>query len=118
MVRQLANDFDAVDAAKQASLDEIFGTPGWRAELYAEQPQLSLFDDVGSSVRRTKSARDIEVYAKGRLRILFPYVSDPLPLLTPRGAQLFSLFCASANPSPVAHALIAKGVAHVLKKYG
>ncbi len=118
VVRQLANDFSAVDHSKQASLDEIFGTSSWRSDLYEERVQESLFDAPSTTTRRSATQRQIEAYAKRRLGTLFGYVSDPLPLLTSRGAQLFSLFCASANESPAARALVAKGVAHVLKKYG
>jgi len=118
VVRQLANDFSAVDHSKQASLDEIFGTSSWRTDLYEERVQESLFDAPSTTTRRSATQRQIEAYAKRRLGTLFGYVSDPLPLLTSRGAQLFSLFCASANESPAARALVAKGVAHVLKKYG
>lgn len=118
VVRQLANDFSAVDESKQASLDEIFGTTKWREELYEERVQNTLFDTPQSATTRTASQRQIEAYARRRLLTLFPYVSQPLPLLTPRNAQLFSLFCASGNSSPVAQALVEKGVAHVLKKYG
>ncbi|MDB5429911.1 MAG: hypothetical protein JWP35_1027 [Caulobacter sp.] len=118
VVRQLAHDFSAVDQAKQASLDEIFGTADWRSELYATDVQPGLFEVEVSSTRRVASQKQIQTYAMKRLKTLFPYVSDPLPLLTPGGAQLFSLFCASANESPAARALVAKGVSHVLKKYG
>jgi three-Cys-motif partner protein len=119
VVRQLAKDFSVVDAAKQASLDEIFGTPNWRTELYSTHIQTTLFDnDPVEITRRSADQRKIEAYAKVRLKTLFPYVSDPLPLLTPGGAQLFSLFCTSANASPAARALVAKGVSYVLTKYG
>jgi len=117
VVRQLAHDYGAVTADKQASLDEIFGTASWRDELYEKRVEPSLFDEPSTSTRRKVTQREIETYFQGRLAGIFPFVSKPLPLLTPRGAQLFSLFCASANVSPAARALVAKGVAHVLKKY-
>jgi len=117
VVRQLAHDYGAVTADKQASLDEIFGTASWRDELYETRTQRTLFDEPSTSTHRKVTQREIETYFHGRLAGIFPYVSKPLPLLTPRGAQLFSLFCASANGSPAARALVAKGVDHVLKKY-
>lgn len=117
VVRQLAHDFEAVTPDKQASLDEIFGTPSWRDELYEKREEPSLFDEPSTSTRRKVTQREIEAYFKTRLEGLFPFVSQPLPLLTPRGAQLFSLFCASANASPPARALVKKGVDYVLKKY-
>lgn len=117
VVRQLAHDYQAVTPDKQASLDEIFGTPSWREELYETREETSLFDEPSISTRRKVTQRQIESYFRERLETLFPYVSNPLPLLTPRGAQLFSLFCTSANASPPARALVAKGVAYILKKY-
>ncbi len=118
VVRQLAHDFRAVDKGKQASLDQIFGTTEWREQLYSTHTHVGLFDEVDVSfTRRSADQRKIEQYARDRLKTLFPYVSDPLPLLMPSGAQLFSLFCLSANTSGRAQSLVAKGVAHVLKKY-
>lgn len=117
VVRQLANDFAAIDEHKQLSLDEIFGTPGWREDLY-RQPVLRDLFEAPVSAKKSVTPKQIEAYAKTRLATLFPYVSNPLPLVTPRQTQLFSLFCVSANDSPSAHDLIRRGVAHVLKKYG
>ena len=116
VVRQMSHDFDAVDEHKSAKLNEIFGTTAWAQELYQEPAQTSLWDEpVGR--QRIVTVAQIEAYAKRRLESLFTYVSDPLPLLTDRGAQLFSLFCASASSSDAARQLIQKGVSHVLKKY-
>ena len=119
VVRQLANDFSAVDLYKQAKLDEIFGTPDWRTELYQQKIAPDLFDTSGTttSTIRSASPRQIESYAKRRLESLFPYVSDPLPLLMAGRTQLFSLFCLSANSSPIAIDLVKRGVRSVLKKY-
>jgi three-Cys-motif partner protein len=119
--RQLAGDLTAVDDHKQAKLDEMFGTPEWRTDLYKEKVEIDLFDtlsDVPNSSTRSASQRQIEAYTKRRLECLFPYVSEPLPLLTPGRVQLFSLFCLSANASPIAIDLVKKGVKHVLKTYG
>jgi three-Cys-motif partner protein len=120
VTRQLAKDFGAVDSKKQAKLDEIFGTPDWRTQLYKVRlpEQSDLFDLPPSKTVREATPRQIEVYAQTRLRTLFPYVSEALPLLMPGRAQLFSLFCLSANENPIAQNLIDRGVSFVLKKYG
>lgn len=118
VVRQLARKYTAVDQSKQAALDEIFGTPDWRKDLYEELRHSTVFGDEEITVQRTASQRQIEIYFKERLETLFPYVSSPLPLLTPRGSQLFSLFCVSANDSIKARLLVDSGVSHVLAKYG
>lgn len=119
VVRQLANDFSAVDIHKQAKLDQIFGTPDWRTELYRQKIAPDLFHTTGTttSTIRSASPRQIEAYAKSRLESLFPYVSDPLPLLMSGRTQLFSLFCLSANSSPIAIDLVKQGVRSILKKY-
>lgn len=119
VVRQLAKKLSAVDVHKQAKLDEIFGTPDWRTELYQQTITPDLFDATGTTVSTTRSAsqRQIEAYAKLRLSSLFDYVSEPLPLLMAGRTQLFSLFCLSANSSPIATDLISRGVQWVLKKY-
>lgn len=116
VVRQMSRDFNAVDEHKTAKLNEIFGTTDWAEDLYAEPAQPSLWDEP-TTRRRSVSVGQIEAYTKRRLETLFRYVSDPLPLLTDRGAQLFSLFCASSSNSDAARQLIQKGVSHVLKKY-
>lgn len=117
-VRQLARDYSAVDDSKRRSLNEVFGTEDWESELYSHESSRDLFDEPIDRKTRTATPRQIEAYAKSRLETLFVYVSDPLPLLTERGAQLFSLFCATGNPSNAATVLIQKGVVHVLNKYG
>lgn len=101
VLRQLPRDYAALDAHKAAALDRIFGTAEWRTRLYSSAPQKGLFGgDQG--LRRHASKAEIEAYARERLLTLFPYVSEPLPLLTLKGAQLFSLFLAVANPSQAA----------------
>ncbi|MBC7667060.1 MAG: three-Cys-motif partner protein TcmP [Gemmatimonadaceae bacterium] len=116
VVRQLAKKYEAIDAAKQAKLDEIFGCNDWRTALYETDVKRDLFDEISEKTTRAANQRQIETYAAQRLRTVFSYVSDPVPLLTDRGAQLFSLFCMS-HGGPRAQALIQKGVNHVLKKY-
>lgn len=118
VLRQLAHDLDAVDSAKQASLDEIFGRSDWRADLYrARRCEPDLFGYQRGGRERAMEAREVEAYFQTRLRTIFPFVSDPVPLVTTRRLQSFSLFCACANPSPVAQQLIRKGVDHVIRKY-
>lgn len=118
VVRQLARDYDAVDKAKRLALNEIFGTADWQSELYRHEVATDLFNQPVEWTHRRATKAQIEAYARSRLATLFSYVSDPLPLLTDRGAQLFSLFCASGTDSKLAKPLIEKGVRAVLKKYG
>jgi three-Cys-motif partner protein len=118
VLRQLARDLAAVDAAKTESLNEIFGRSDWEADLYrARSAPADLFDYQPSGKERIAGPKEVEAYFKVRLQSLFPFVSDPVPLLTGKGLQQFSLFCACANPAKPAQDLIKKGVDHVVRKY-
>jgi three-Cys-motif partner protein len=118
VLRQLARDLAAVDAAKAASLHQIFGRSDWQADLYRPRSSpADLFNYQASGSERKAGAKEVEAYFKERLESLFPFVSDPVPLLTGKGLQQFSLFCACANPNPRAQDLIKKGVDHVVRKY-
>ena len=116
--RQLAGTLDRVDENKQRRLDEIFGTPNWREDIYKVEETHDLFAEKITTATRQLDRGQIERYARERLGTIFTrYVSDPLPLLNDSGRQLFSLFCLSNSSSDAAIALIKKGVASVLKKY-
>jgi three-Cys-motif partner protein len=118
VLRQLARDFAAVDPAKTASLNEIFGRPDWQTDLYRPRSApADLFAYQPAGKERIYGKDEVQAYFKERLESLFPYVSDAVPLLTGRGLQQFSLFCACANPNKKAQDLIKKGVEHVVRKY-
>ncbi len=116
--RQLASDFARVDDDKRRALNEIFGTPSWREEIYVPSEQSSMFDFEPDARRKTLTNSGVERYAQKQLRSLFSYVSEPLPLLNDHNVKTFSLFCLANSVSPAANALIKNGVASVLKKYG
>ena len=120
VLRQLAHNHDAVDAGKRAALTELFGTVEWENEFYTFRDEIpSLFGGmVQPKPSRNASATQVEEFTMRRLQSLFPYVSAPIPILTRRGLRQFSLFCLSANPSPIAINLIKRGVEAQLKKYG
>ncbi|MEH6699122.1 MAG: three-Cys-motif partner protein TcmP [Brevundimonas sp.] len=117
VLRQAARSYEAVDAKKAAYLDRAFGTAAWRTELYKPETQAPLLEDLGTRNERVDRS-EVEAYVKRRLETLFPYVSQPLPLLMPAGAQLFSLFFAAANPSPPAVALARRCIKDLLNNYG
>lgn len=117
VLRQAARSYDAIDTHKAAYLDRAFGTLAWRTDLYKPALQTSLLSDLEVSPTRGERP-EVEAYVKQRLETLFPYVSQPLPLLLPAGAQLFSLFFAAANPSKPAVKLARHCMNDLLKKYG
>lgn len=117
VVRQLARNGKALDASKERALTEIFGSASWKDDLYETKVETDLFDTI-EHTNRVANQRQIEAYAKKRLETLFAYVSEPLPLLTERGAQLFSLFFLGANKSPAAIALARKGATAIIRQHG
>lgn len=116
VVQQLAHDIRGVDANKRYKLAQIFGSDDWERQFYQQRPpQGSLFDVLPTSeLRRAASPEQISAFARKRLKTLFCYVSEPLPLLV-NGRGFFELYCLSNNAAAV-H-LIRKGVEHVMRKY-
>lgn len=116
VIQQLAKDISGIDEGKRGSLSRIFGTEEWEQEFYRPQPvQGKLFEPAtNSAMGRAASPEEICAYARQRLRSLFCYVSDPLPL-TVRGSDFFELYCLSNNGPAIP--LIKKGVGHVIGKY-
>jgi hypothetical protein len=96
----------------------------WR-ELYELPPpnELSsqtLFGSIPEYTEeeiRRASKSQIEDWFKKRMKQLFPYVSESLPLFTNIKQQKFSLFLAVANPSAPAIDLAKKFHRHVIKNY-
>jgi three-Cys-motif partner protein len=115
--RQLAGDFAKVDEHKQLAPDEVFGSPDWRHDIYKIKTTRGLFDEVVTSASKTFTVDQVERYAQSRLRTIFGFVSDPLPLLNDRESKIFSLFCLSNSSSQKALNLIKNGVIWVLKNY-
>lgn len=116
--RQLASNLDRVDAHKQKALDEVFGTQSWRDDIYEQRTSTTLFDEIHTVSNKMYTVNDIEAYAKKRLKSIFRYVSNPLPLFNNRDSKIFSLFCLTNTPSDKALGLIMKGVNSVMKKFG
>ena len=115
VVQQLANDFDAIDETKRMSLNEIFGTATWEDEFYGDrQDGKDLFSEPTTARARKADRKEISAFVRKRLKTLFTYVSEPIPLEV-KSQDFFLLYCLSNNGSAVS--LISKGVDHVVKKY-
>jgi three-Cys-motif partner protein len=124
-VRQLARQYQGI-GSKEPRLDRVLN-PRWR-ELYRpprvdeQVRQLNFLDadeavQTDDPVRKDKNWREVEGWFRGELEGLFPYVSEPLPLLTPGGRQIFSLFLAVSNPSVAAVELAKYFVKYVMKHF-
>lgn len=119
-LRQLSHDHGALDDGKRAALSEVFGTPEWEQHFYEHQPAATTLFDFAEAAALSRNAdpNKVERFAAERLRTAFSFVSDPIPILTSRKLRQFSLFLLSGNPTERAIALIKKGVAAQIKKYG
>jgi three-Cys-motif partner protein len=107
--RQLSGKLERVDQHKQLKLDEIFGTPQWRQQLY----QVNEVTDLLGSFREVKKSvtkQDIEVYGRQQLGTIFNYVSSPIRLSAEGRGLMFSLFCPALG-------LIKKGVDWLHKRH-
>lgn len=113
--RQAAHRFDKVDQAKSDSLTRLFGTENWIEEFYVETGQTDLFSDgkEGGHRERKVDQKQIQQYAKKRLKARFPVVLDPLQLPI-HGSPLFSLFFMSSNSNDKAVALTTKLAGYLL----
>jgi three-Cys-motif partner protein len=109
--RQAPRRADRIDATKRAAVTRAFGTSDWEKELY--RPARGFFAE--SPMERAVNIRDLEDWVRRRLETIFPAVLPPLALKREKGPQLFSLFFAMANPSPVAAGLATRIADHVLK---
>jgi hypothetical protein len=67
---------------------------------------------------RIATPERVERFAAERLRTIFPFVSEPIPIRARRRLRQFSLFLLSANSNQRAINLIKKGVKAQIKKYG
>ena len=119
-LRQLSHDHAALDPSKRAALNEVFGTSDWETRSYEHQPApTDLFDYAApTGPSRNADPNKVEKFAAERLRSVFSFVSQPIPILTRRKLRQFSLFLLSGNSNERAIALIKKGVSAQIKKYG
>jgi three-Cys-motif partner protein len=113
LFRQAAVNSDRVDDGKAAALTNFLGTDGWREALYTQE-QGGLFD--GPTITREPGYEGMLQFTTQRLQSVFPYVSEPRLLGQAKGAPLFALYFAVANPSPVALGLAARVSRDILSK--
>lgn len=119
-LRQLSHDHTALDPSKRAALNEVFGTPDWEDRFYEHLPTPTNLFEFADAARPSRIADPdkVERFAAERLRTIFSFVSEPIPILARHKLRQFSLFLLSGNPNARAIALIEKGVAAQIRKYG
>ncbi|KEO52506.1 three-Cys-motif partner protein [Thalassospira sp. MBR-102] len=114
LVRQAARRWSSLDDSKINAITRCLGTEEWREKLYTPDLQLGLFSEP--ELERKQDVRALESYVKERLETVFSsWVSDPIPLISSRGAQLYSLFFAISNPRNAAKGIARKIVEHLRK---
>lgn len=113
LFRQAAVKSDRVDKGKAAALTNFLGTAEWRDALYTQE-QGGLFD--GPTITRQPGYEGMLQFTTARLKTVFPYVSEPRLLGHAKGAPLFALYFAVANPSKLALGLATRVSRDVLSK--
>lgn len=104
VIRLLKRD-GTINEKWRRKLDSIFGSTDWFEHFYRRRVELSFFGSR-ERVEREGSYDEIKEYFLARLRTLFPGVaSNPLLLTNSRGAPLYLLCFACANPHAVEPAL-------------
>lgn len=117
-VQQLSHAHEKITDEKRGALGEYFGTDEWEEEFYQVRADDSdLFGNVSNNSRRQVNKSEIAQFHQERLKHLFCYVSNPLPLAVGAIDDYFLLYCLSNNPTPAATRLIEKGASWVINRY-
>jgi three-Cys-motif partner protein len=85
-------------------LNKVMGSIDWLEKIYQppKNTQLTLFDDPGNNASRDKiSANRLADLYTGRLKTLFPYVSNPVIMKNSKNAALYALCLASHNKTAI-----------------
>lgn len=115
--QQMAKNSRGMDDSKYAALSDIFGTNDWQSEFYVSRPsQGTFFDGEENGEDRVGSRQDISIYLRKRLKTLFRFVSEPLPLTVGNIEGYFELYCLANSKSDKAIDLIKKGVRDIITK--
>jgi three-Cys-motif partner protein len=119
LYRQAAKNTDGLDKGKEEAITRILGTDEWRSRFYSPPRQADFFGQQGGDEREGNHEALLE-FVSERLRGLFPAVTPPKVLYQsgdstkPKGAPLFALYFAAANPDPKAYGLATKIARDVL----
>jgi three-Cys-motif partner protein len=114
LFRQAAINEQAIDDAKATRLTQFLGTDEWRSALYINEQQ-DLFSEE-PTVTRDRGYAAILQFVTKRLKVVFPYVSEPRLMHQRKGPPMFALYFAVANPSNKARALAQRVSNNILSK--
>ncbi|WP_423908754.1 three-Cys-motif partner protein TcmP [Candidatus Spongiihabitans sp.] len=99
----------------QERLTECFGTDEWQPVFYQKKRQSTLFEDESSIEKVANIFEILSQFVNGRLRTIFPSVSNNnLVLKNSKNSPLFLLCFACSNPNPKAFGLAVKIANHII----
>lgn len=113
-------DGDRVQESWRNTLNRLLGTEDWQEALYKPKDFPPMDDLFGDSVDDVETERinvqELQAWVTGRLRILFRFVAEPVPLRS-HGSLLFLFYFAVSNNNRAAWSLAQKVVNEITKKY-
>ncbi|MGZ3857877.1 MAG: three-Cys-motif partner protein TcmP [Bacteriovorax sp.] len=126
--RNISNTPEETELYKQKKITTLLGTEEWKNHAFGIKKdchslkQFDLMTEFADHKDQEKLEKiigvsDLEVFVKERLGALFPYVTEPLPLLSAKGLHMFSLFMCVSNSSQPAINLAKKVANHILKSH-
>lgn len=121
ILRMTPTSGDRVRPEWKGTLNRLLGTNEWEAALYKPievPPMDDLFGDPDPTPMAERVNTDeLERWVTDRLREIFPYVAQPVPLKN-AGKPLFLFYFAVSNPDHKAWGLAEKAAKHIFQKYG
>ena len=104
-----------ISTSWKTRLDKFFGTPEWYDVFYRQVREPSLLGEDHEYIEKTANLELIKEYFLGRLRSIFPGVSDEThTVYNNNGTPLYLLCFAAANPKGAPTAV--KIAQHILRK--
>lgn len=93
IVQRLLQKEGRISTERQALLDDLFGSTGWRSVVYEDKPTL-----FGSETRKIEeSGKRLAIWYRDRLKALFGYSAGPRLVRNTNGGHLYYLIFAGPN---------------------
>jgi three-Cys-motif partner protein len=119
ILRMTPKDGYRVRQEWKKTLDRLLGTGEWEAALYkpVETPIMDdMFGDADPTpLSQRLNTQELEQWVTARLKKLFPYVAQPVPL-TNKGRPLFLFYFAVSNDNTKAWKLADRAASYIINK--
>lgn len=103
----------------KGALNKLLGTADWETALYKPVERPPIEDMFGHPENELPGQRmnvkELESWVTSRLRSLFQYVAEPVPLRN-KGRPLFLFYFAVSNPKEAAWRLADRAATHIIKQ--